>query len=113
MIRRPPRSTLFPYTTLFRSPAGSRRELASGGGQEGPFSVVDDGGRRVAEEVGLDDLDLLLAHLAVDDAEAAELDVVAGQAGLPLVVPGGDEHVVRVGLGGVADVGARDRKSVV
>src|SRR2546425_13191676 len=26
MIRRPPRSTLFPYTTLFRSaPAGSRR----------------------------------------------------------------------------------------
>src|SRR5256885_11796401 len=27
MIRRPPRSTLFPYTTLFRSPAGVfRRE---------------------------------------------------------------------------------------
>src|SRR2546429_6028957 len=24
MIRRPPRSTLFPYTTLFRSPAGVR-----------------------------------------------------------------------------------------
>src|SRR5256885_6406739 len=24
MIRRPPRSTLFPYTTLFRSPARSR-----------------------------------------------------------------------------------------
>src|SRR3712207_7174644 len=24
MIRRPPRSTLFPYTTLFRSPAPSR-----------------------------------------------------------------------------------------
>src|SRR5260370_6102149 len=26
MIRRPPRSTLFPYTTLFRSSAGSDRE---------------------------------------------------------------------------------------
>src|SRR2546427_5593838 len=26
MIRRPPRSTLFPYTTLFRSPDGSWRE---------------------------------------------------------------------------------------
>src|SRR2546430_8865905 len=26
MIRRPPRSTLFPYTTLFRSPASSVRE---------------------------------------------------------------------------------------
>src|SRR3712207_7065163 len=25
MIRRPPRSTLFPYTTLFRSPQGIRR----------------------------------------------------------------------------------------
>src|SRR3712207_7365187 len=25
MIRRPPRSTLFPYTTLFRSPAGRAR----------------------------------------------------------------------------------------
>src|SRR2546425_3351008 len=24
MIRRPPRSTLFPYTTLFRSPVGNR-----------------------------------------------------------------------------------------
>src|SRR5256885_6985347 len=36
MIRRPPRSTLFPYTTLFRSrPQGARRALAprrAGGG---------------------------------------------------------------------------------
>src|SRR3712207_8417453 len=38
MIRRPPRSTLFPYTTLFRSPSGRRsssdrsnRNRASGG----------------------------------------------------------------------------------
>src|SRR5258708_14258502 len=28
MIRRPPRSTLFPYTTLFRSPSGERVSLA-------------------------------------------------------------------------------------
>src|SRR3712207_7505058 len=28
MIRRPPRSTLFPYTTLFRSVPGSARTLA-------------------------------------------------------------------------------------
>src|SRR3712207_8653489 len=27
MIRRPPRSTLFPYTTLFRSGAGERHEV--------------------------------------------------------------------------------------
>src|SRR3712207_9017935 len=29
MIRRPPRSTLFPYTTLFRSPASTVVHLAS------------------------------------------------------------------------------------
>src|SRR5256885_3880871 len=31
MIRRPPRSTLFPYTTLFRSSAGRARGRADGG----------------------------------------------------------------------------------
>src|SRR2546422_7155827 len=45
MIRRPPRSTLFPYTTLFRSlafvfaPAKNAEELldlASGGGEDAP-----------------------------------------------------------------------------
>src|SRR6266480_5828883 len=30
MIRRPPRSTLFPYTTLFRARAGCRRSGRSG-----------------------------------------------------------------------------------
>src|SRR2546427_8240783 len=39
MIRRPPRSTLFPYTTLFRSamswPAGSRHERATQPGSQG------------------------------------------------------------------------------
>src|SRR2546430_9157472 len=29
MIRRPPRSTLFPYTTLFRSGSGGRRRTIS------------------------------------------------------------------------------------
>src|SRR2546430_5580380 len=31
MIRRPPRSTLFPYTTLFRSGSAQRRGAARGG----------------------------------------------------------------------------------
>src|SRR2546430_4421933 len=30
MIRRPPRSTLFPYTTLFRSPRGQRGDRYAG-----------------------------------------------------------------------------------
>src|SRR3712207_7865493 len=55
MIRRPPRSTLFPYTTLFRSPVeqrgrdggdaavGSERdELRLGGGQTVPALGVGD-----------------------------------------------------------------------
>src|SRR3712207_7277809 len=37
MIRRPPRSTLFPYTTLFRSDVG----LEAGAGQLGLQQVVD------------------------------------------------------------------------
>src|SRR2546430_11304118 len=41
MIRRPPRSTLFPYTTLFRSttgltPAGSRAASSPGSGSPSP-----------------------------------------------------------------------------
>src|SRR2546429_6371957 len=49
MIRRPPRSTLFPYTTLFRSPA---RQL--GGGVEArvvPPPTVLHGGPHHAEGV--------------------------------------------------------------
>src|SRR3712207_7720308 len=52
MIRRPPRSTLFPYTTLFRStpyrlveyrtiPSGTRE------GQRDMTAVIEDRGRRV------------------------------------------------------------------
>src|SRR5436309_12595887 len=45
MLRRPPRSTLFPYTTLFRSPVRRRR-----GGQDGHHPGADpqrrDGPRR-------------------------------------------------------------------
>src|SRR3712207_8085020 len=56
MIRRPPRSTLFPYTTLFRSPAGASAEaLFEIGRAEIPVAVlvgqerVDDGQDGVAE----------------------------------------------------------------
>src|SRR3712207_7221423 len=60
MIRRPPRSTLFPYTTLFRSDGGDlpgvgeepgdealgpRRELRLvGGGVEGVLVALEEGG---------------------------------------------------------------------
>src|SRR3712207_7839597 len=45
MIRRPPRSSLFPYTTLFRSPAGQLKELRSYGDERyvliSPYPVQD------------------------------------------------------------------------
>src|SRR5258707_1727107 len=41
MIRRPPRSTLFPYTTLFRSPAHDPGELQDAAAVEQPEEVVE------------------------------------------------------------------------
>src|SRR5687767_15548966 len=51
MIRRPPRSTLFPYTTLFRSRVGRRRALRDRRrGSRGLAEELDcgEGERRVA-----------------------------------------------------------------
>src|SRR5690606_41831133 len=56
MIRRPPSSTLFPYTTLFRSPAGTRRER-----------------HRVVLPRAVDHREVGLRH-AVDEREAGALD---------------------------------------
>src|SRR3712207_7222264 len=40
MIRRPPRSTLFPYTTLFRSPAEAAEDPAAVVGHVEPFGLA-------------------------------------------------------------------------
>src|SRR3712207_9313694 len=79
MIRRPPRSTLFPYTTLFRSGREQRRQLrtdrdAGGAGEGGgveqePRLFGVGGGQRVGQNqaalrVGVGDLDRrAAAHL--------------------------------------------------
>src|SRR3712207_8521357 len=59
MIRRPPRSTLFPYTTLFRS----RRLL----GGQGAGRLVEDQDRHVSRERAGD-----LDHLLLGDAAVAD-----------------------------------------
>src|SRR3712207_6858099 len=53
MIRRPPRSTLFPYTTLFRSPRGGRVRRATAPGRRDPpgRGAGEDGGDRGQEGV--------------------------------------------------------------
>src|SRR2546427_7864343 len=58
MIRRPPRSTLFPYTTLFRSSdafLGTVAEVRSGASRVRSWIVVGSARRPWAEHV--DDLD--------------------------------------------------------
>src|SRR2546426_7767761 len=47
MIRRPPRSTLFPYTTLFRS------YLVLAASHSAPLATADDRLRRAAERLGV------------------------------------------------------------
>src|SRR5438309_7896306 len=43
MVRRPPRSTLFPYTTLFRSPSRNRTSRVRGGRMpDQPSQAVQD-----------------------------------------------------------------------
>src|SRR3989442_8495686 len=42
MIRRPPRSTLFPYTTLFRSRRSARRRLHHRGAPAAPEPMTPD-----------------------------------------------------------------------
>src|SRR5256885_12655984 len=51
MMRRPPRSTLFPYTTLFRSPAPSRYRLPGALREAGAELLAEtaDGGAAVRE----------------------------------------------------------------
>src|SRR2546430_8281847 len=60
MIRRPPRSTLFPYTTLFRSRAGAPCRVPEGWPGDVPAEADADGGEILTIEdlivVGTDSL---------------------------------------------------------
>src|SRR3712207_8083419 len=53
MIRRPPRSTLFPYTTLFRSTGGGQRHSARGRPGDGCASAPAHRSRRDGAAQGL------------------------------------------------------------
>src|SRR3712207_7821917 len=71
MIRRPPRSTLFPYTTLFRSRGGGAQagqqgeDLADGGVRAGAAREFAQQQRGVREQVG----DLRQPRLVVGGGE--------------------------------------------
>src|SRR3712207_8370778 len=52
MIRRPPRSTLFPYTTLFRSPAPRRPPGVPAAGAAPASAPHRPGGRQAVDRPG-------------------------------------------------------------
>src|SRR2546422_1892145 len=106
MIRRPPRSTLFPYTTLFRSPPGTVGEIAVR--RKGGWFPVKDRGWMDAEgyvhhEGRSDDViisagwtmsaveieDALLSHPDVREAAVVAVpDALRGQIAKAYVVAG-------------------------
>src|SRR3712207_9023298 len=78
MIRRPPRSTLFPYTTLFRSKVATRHHLAAllhekpfhginGSGKHCNWTLSTDTGKNLLDPSSLEEnrFDFLLYVMAV------------------------------------------------
>src|SRR5690348_17882509 len=53
MIRRPPRSTLFPYTTLFRSESAFNPAVVSPAQAYGLMQVTPEAGRYVCKRAGV------------------------------------------------------------
>src|SRR3989442_12894097 len=100
MIRRPPRSTLFPYTTLFRSPgdftAGDKAvsfELSEPRARLSPLICFEDVIPGLTRQSAGDDTDLLLnltndgwfGQSAAQWQQAANAVFRAGENGLPMV----------------------------
>src|SRR3712207_3810472 len=100
MIRRPPRSTLFPYTTLFRSKAA----VITGG---------DSGiGRAVALAFAREGADVLISYLEAEEPDAQETARVVEETGRKaLKVPGdiGEEaQCQRLVEGAISEFGKLD-----
>src|SRR2546427_9278340 len=69
MIRRPPRSTLFPYTTLFRSPISSRRSFSVRKAQSCRAGIA----RTIAQNGSFDDHGKGVRHAVVGAEHDLEL----------------------------------------
>src|SRR5258707_15789445 len=87
MIRRPPRSTLFPYTTLFRSPEGQPARLPELGAllRRLPRSGVGPG--RKQHITGQPEFVLEVCGHARADAQAARRLAVNGDVPRGLTIP--------------------------
>src|SRR3712207_1569047 len=102
MIRRPPRSTLFPYTTLFRSPRGCP-VLQDGRGSPTVTSLVwlssrrNLGWRRRRFVIAVIGITLAFALTLLLSGFRDGIDVESSRAVRAL---GGDTFVVRAGVSG-------------
>src|SRR3712207_7558863 len=76
MIRRPPRSTLFPYTTLFRSASGDLLDLILDALPDAPREQAEEGGPRRVALVGRPNVgkSSLLNRLAKEDRKSTRLN---------------------------------------
>src|SRR5256885_7358369 len=75
MIRRPPRSTLFPYTTLFRSSVVNiRTQLAPRGLQHGGARLGGEGGRSEEHTSELQSPCNLVCRLLLDKKMTNDVD---------------------------------------
>src|SRR2546423_11910604 len=83
MIRRPPRSTLFPYTTLFRSlPRCAQHLFARGVRAAGPAAVGPGRGDRSEEHTSeLQSLAYLVCRLLLEKKKSGDLVDVVGVNG--------------------------------
>src|SRR2546425_7942294 len=77
MIRRPPRSTLFPYTTLFRSPDGSRIAFTSTRDGQPEIYVMDADGTNASRLTNSPGLDGDAAFTARSEEHTSELQSLA------------------------------------
>src|SRR3712207_9454742 len=81
MIRRPPRSTLFPYTTLFRS-AVNLKEYARLVKEKAILRRLGEAGRKITEIAYRDDRD---AEDILDEAESIVLKVDQQKKGKEII----------------------------
>src|SRR5687767_11075813 len=84
MIRRPPRSTLFPYTTLFRSGAGLRVFVQGGGCSGFQYGLMIDEGDGDAEADQVFEVNgvrLLVDPISLRYLSGAEVDFVDNNMG--------------------------------
>src|SRR3989449_8467662 len=109
MIRRPPRSTLFPYTTLFRSHGRAVDAVAARLVADVEDGVADALGARQVDAVGAHETDAHDVHERVAGVLRRERDLAAdGRAAEAVAVPrdAGDDavdQVLRLRVRGVAE----------